>query len=223
MMGVLFPGKLGSGRHLDLSCSLGLFLRSFSKTYATPRRPFEKERLDAEMKLIGEFGLKNKKEVWRVRFALGKARKRARALLTLDEKDPKRIFEGTALVRRLHRLGVLDEHKNKLDYVLSLKIQDFLERRLQTIVFKKGLANSIHHARVLIRQRHIRVGRQVVNVPSFMVRVESQPIIDFALTSPLGAGRPGRVKRKKLKGGAKKEAEPETTTTTAGDDEDGDD
>jgi len=91
------------------------------------------------------------------------------------------------------------------------------------LFFKKGLANSIHHARVLIRQRHIRVGRQVVNVPSFMVRVESQPIIDFALTSPLGAGRPGRVKRKKLKGGAKKEAEPETTTTTAGDDEDGDD
>jgi len=137
--------------------------------------------------------------VWRVRFALGKARKRARALLTLDEKDPKRIFEGTALVRRLHRLGVLDEHKNKLDYVLSLKIQDFLERRLQTIVFKKGLANSIHHARVLIRQRHIRVGRQIVNVPSFQVRKENQSHTDFALTSPFGGGRAGRVKRRTLK------------------------
>ena len=108
------------------------------------------------MKLIGEYGLKNKREVWRVRYTLGKCRKRARALLTLDEKDPKRIFEGTAMLRRLHRIGVLDDNKNKLDYVLSLKIQDFLERRLQTLVFKKGMATSIHHARVLIRQRHIR-------------------------------------------------------------------
>jgi len=49
----------------------------------------------------------------------------------------------------------------KLDYVLALKVEDFLERRLQTQVFKLGLAKSIHHARVLIRQRHIRVGSQV--------------------------------------------------------------
>lgn len=54
------------------------------------------------------------------------------------------------------RIGVLDETRMKLDYVLGLKIEDFLERRLQTQVFKLGLAKSIHHARVLIRQRHIR-------------------------------------------------------------------
>ena len=64
------------------------------KTYTTPRRPFEKERLDQELKLIGEFGLRNKREVWRVKYALGKIRKAARELLTLDEKDPKRLFEG---------------------------------------------------------------------------------------------------------------------------------
>jgi small subunit ribosomal protein S9e len=129
--------------------------------------------------------------------------------------------------------------------VLALTPQDFLERRLQTLVFKQGLAKSIHHARVLIRQRHIRcgaagpgaerrgrgrarallaidapppspltdtppppapprhtnhqppsVGKQVVNIPSFMVRVDSQKHIDFSLTSPFGGGRPGRVKRK---------------------------
>lgn len=59
------------------------------------------------------------------------------------------------------------------------------------------MAKSIHHARVLIKQRHIRVGRQIVNVPSFMVRLDSQKHIDFALTSPFGGGPPGRLKRKK--------------------------
>lgn len=67
-----------------------------------------------------------------------------------------KFFSGNALLRRLVRIGVLDESRMKLDYVLGLKIEDFLERRLQTQVFKLGLAKSIHHARVLIRQRHIR-------------------------------------------------------------------
>jgi small subunit ribosomal protein S9e len=89
--------------------------------------------------------------------------------------------------------------------VLALKIEDFLERRLQTCVYKLGLAKSIHHARVLIRQRHIRVGKQIVNVPSFVVRLDSQKHIDFALSSPFGGGRPGRVRRKKAKAAEKKD------------------
>jgi small subunit ribosomal protein S9e len=176
------------------------------------------------LKLVGEYGLRNKREVWRVQLTLSKIRRAARyelprtrlqrtilispsQLLTLDEKDPKRLFEGNALIRRLVRVGVLDESRMKLDYVLALKIEDFLERRLQTCVYKLGLAKSIHHARVLIRQRHIRVGKQIVNVPSFVVRLDSQKHIDFALSSPFGGGRPGRVRRKKAKAAEKKDGD----------------
>jgi small subunit ribosomal protein S9e len=121
-----------------------------------------------------------------VQLTLSKIRRAARELLTLEgtyptppfllrgwfsvlmcaERDPRRLFEGNALIRRLVRIGVLDESRMKLDYVLALKVEDFLERRLQTQVFKLGLAKSIHHARVLIRQRHIRVGSQVSSRPS---------------------------------------------------------
>merc|ERR1712096_4978 len=135
------------------------------------------------------------------KLAVAKVRKVARTLLTLEEKDPKRLFEGNALLRRLVRIGVLPEDQMKLDYVLGLKIENFLERRLQTQVFKLGLAKSIHHARVLIKQRHIRVRKQVVNIPSFVVRLDSQKHIDFSLKSPFGGGRPGRVKRKNQKKG----------------------
>ena len=149
------------------------------------------------MKVLGEYGLRAKRELWRVQFVLSKLRNAARTLLTLDEKDPKRIFEGNAILRRCHRYGILADEQDDLNFVLALTPQAFLERRLQTLVFKLGLAKSVHHARVLIRQRHIRVGKQIVNVPSFLVRTDSQKHIDFALNSPLGGGRPGRVKRKR--------------------------
>merc|ERR1712185_884440 len=94
------------------------------------------------------------------------------------------------------------KNERKMDYVLGLTTARIMERRLQTKVFKLGLAKSIHHARTLIRQRHIRVGRQICDVPSFLVRVDSEKHIDFALTSPFSqGGRPGRVRRKRMAAG----------------------
>ena len=151
--------------------------------------------------MVGQYGLRNKRELWRVQYALNKIRANVRHILTLDEDDPKRIFEGQSIMRRMQRYGLLDETQMKLDFVLAMSPAEFLERRLQTLVFKQGLAKSIHHARVLIKQRHIRVGKQIVNVPSFLVRLDSQKHIDFALNSPYGGGRPGRVKRRSMNSG----------------------
>jgi len=172
--------------------------RNSSSNFRKPNRPFEKERLDQELKLLGEYGLRCKREIWRVQLALAKIRKAARELLTLDPKDPKRLFEGPALLRKMTRYGLLADDEKELDFVLQLTTQKLLERRLQTKVFKQGLAKSIHHARILIKQRHIRVGKQLVNVPSFLVRVDSEKHIDFAITSPYSdIGRQGRVARKR--------------------------
>ncbi len=177
---------------------MGKHDRNTSKTAKAPRRPYEKARIDSELRIVGEYGLKNKREVWRVMYALSKIRSAARYLLTLEEDNETRQFQGQALMRKLTRLGLLDENERKLDYALALTPEKMLERRLQTKVFKSGLAKTVHHARVMIRQRHIRVGKQLCNNPSFLVRVDSEKHIDYALNSPYGGGRPGRVKRRTL-------------------------
>ena len=124
---------------------------NYSKRSKNPRRPFEKEKLINDLRLIGLYGLRCKREVWSQQLVLAKLRKAARILLTMDEEDPRRIFEGEALIRRMVRLGLLERKERKLDFVLGLTVSLFMERRLQTLVHKRTLAKSIHEARVLIR------------------------------------------------------------------------
>lgn len=174
---------------------------NYKKTSKTPRKPFDKDRLEGELKIVGTYGLKNKREVWRVQLTLAKLRKAARELMTLEENDPRRLFEGDALIRRISKLGLLKEGQRKLDYVLGLTVDQFLERRLQTVCVNKTLAKSVHHSRVLIRQRHIAVGKQMVNIPSFMVSTSSDKYIKFAASSVFVTKEMGRMKKKKAQGG----------------------
>ena len=95
---------------------------NYKKTSKTPRKPFDKDRLINELKVVGTYGLKNKREMWRVQLTLAKLRKAARELMTLDETDPRRVFEGDALIRRIVKLGLLSRNERKLDYVLGLTI-----------------------------------------------------------------------------------------------------
>lgn len=88
------------------------------------------------LEVVGKYGLKNKREVWRVQLTLARVRKAARQLLTLDPKDPRRVFEGEALIRRMVRFGLLMENEKKLDYVLGLTVHKMMERRLQTIIYR---------------------------------------------------------------------------------------
>ena len=162
--------------------------------------------MEKEIVLAGEYGLKTKREIWRVQLTLARIRKAARTLLTMEETNPKRIFEGRALLSKMFKFGLLNpDTENGLDYILSLDVKRFLERRLQTVVFNKKLAKSVHESRVKIRQRHIMVANQMVNVPSFMVTVENEAKINHHICSPYGGETLGRLARRKQASGGNDE------------------
>ena len=151
------------------------------KKWSPPGHPWVKERLIEEMKLMGEYGLRNKRELWIAAAMLRKYRHRARALLALPPDV--REKEEKALLHRLYEIGLVDEYAT-LDDVLSLTVKDLLERRLQTIVYRKGLAKSIHHARQLVTHGHIAINGRRVTSPGYIVRRDEEELIGYAPTSP---------------------------------------
>ena len=151
------------------------------KRYETPSHPWIKERLDREGVLVQKYALKNKKELWKHETQLKNFRRRARRLLAARGKQAE--IERAQLLQRLVRLGMLPEEAH-LDDVLSLTIDDILERRLQTLVFKKGLARTIKQARQLIVHGHIEVNGQVIRSPSYLVLKEEESGITYSRASP---------------------------------------
>lgn len=112
---------------------------------------------------------------------LRRYRHRARELLALPAEV--REKEEKALLKRLYDLGLVDENAT-LDDVLSLTVRDLLERRLQTVVYKKGLAKSIYHARQLVTHGHIAINGRRVTSPGYIVRRDEEELIGYAPTSP---------------------------------------
>ena len=160
------------------------------KKLKSPGHPYDKARLERELPLVGDYGLRNKKELWKASTILSTARQQARGLLALDP-EIRKVREGE-LLSRLSRFGLLPQNSN-LDSVLALEIRVILERRLQTIVFRKGLASSPYQARQFITHRHIAIGTGVATSPSRLITVSEEDLINYAPRSPLNdQGHPSR-------------------------------
>ncbi|WP_456473955.1 30S ribosomal protein S4 [Candidatus Pyrohabitans sp.] len=156
--------------------------RRIRKKYHTPSHPWQADRIQEEKKLLAEYGLKNKREIWKALAILRGIRGQARELLGKRGEQAKRQEE--LLIARLHRLNLLKEGSS-LDDVLGLTVKDILERRLQTLVYKKGLAFTMKQARQFIVHGHISVAGRKVTSPSYLVRATEEDAISYVENSPV--------------------------------------
>ncbi len=155
------------------------------RSYDTPSHPWQGERIKAEVVLVNQFGLKNKTEVWKAQSVLRNFRKQARelqALLRTGDAQAKR--ESDALLAKCGRMGVLPLEGATLNDILVLKEEDILGRRLQTLVFEKGMASTVKQARQMITHGHIFMNGHKVTVPGYIVLRNEEPSIEYAPASP---------------------------------------
>ena len=147
-----------------------------------PKRPLNYELKMEELKTLGTFGLKTKRELWKAHTELSRIRHQARSLLALgqeirEEKEP-------ILMKSLKRIGLVGE-SSTLDDVLNLHVEELLGRRLQTIVMKKLGFKTPYQARQAVIHGHIVIGDRVVNVPSYIVTVNEEKDIKLTPGSSL--------------------------------------
>lgn len=154
--------------------------RRFRKKFENPFKPWDRGLLMEELVLVGEYGLKNKRELRRIATFLRKIRDVARSIYGMSPEERESV--SRELLKRLYNLGILPE-KSSVDDVLKLTVRDILERRLQTIVYKKGLAKSIYHSRQMIVHRHIIVGDKIIDRPSYLVSREEEPLVSICPSS----------------------------------------
>ena len=132
------------------------------KKYSKPKRPFDKARIDEEEEIKKEFGLKNKKEIWKAEAKIKSIREKAKKLISSNKEDQKALFD------KLKKIGL---EVNSIGEVLALDKKDYLERRLQTILVKKELTTTTKSARQLINHKKVLVNNKVVDSPSYIVPI----------------------------------------------------
>ncbi len=155
--------------------------KRIKKKYKTPRQPFARQRIEHDLQIVGKYGLRNMKSVWKFSTLLRHFRGNARRLLSLDDEDRK--TGELELLGRLQRMGLVAKNAT-LDNVLSLQIENFLERRLQTLVHKKGFATTPYHSRQMIVHGHISIGDRIAKSPNYLVPPSEENSIVFTSDSP---------------------------------------
>jgi small subunit ribosomal protein S4 len=157
------------------------------RKYDKPSHPWEKDRMDAEDKLLRRFGLRRKRDVWRAETILRNFRRQARKLLA--ESGPQAELETKQLLNRLRRLGLVKEDAT-LDDVLGLTVERILERYLQVVLHRRELVKTPKQARQLILHGHVTVGGRKINVPSYLVTVEEEHSIGLKYQPPVEPAAP---------------------------------
>ena len=155
--------------------------RRLKKKFRKPKHPYQKERILEELEFLGKYGLRNKREFWKSRTMLGDWRNLARLSRTLSKEQALEVQQ--TLIKKLNRLGIIGSEAEFED-VLLLTVEDILKRRLQTLVFEKGLAPTIYDARQKIVHKHIAIGDKIINAPSYLVKQNEEDLIRFAPKSP---------------------------------------
>ncbi len=133
-----------------------------SKRYVRPRKAYERSRIDEENELVKKYGLKSKREIWKTLAKVNYFRRRAKALAKSTSEEQEVLF------KKLQEIGL--DIKSIAD-VLALNVEALLERRLQTVVFRKGLANTPNHARQLVTHKKVSLADKIINKPSYLVPV----------------------------------------------------
>lgn len=146
--------------------------RKIKKKYSTPTHPWQKERIIEEKEILREYGLKNKKEIWKSQSKIRKATSQIKKIVASKNKE-QADKEKDQLTKKLLKYGLIKKD-TKLAEILDLKTKDILERRLQTLVFKKGLTNSIKQARQFIIHGHVKIKDRIVSIPSYLVSSEEE-------------------------------------------------
>ena len=142
--------------------------KKLRKHWEKPKKMFDKARIEREKELVKKYGFRRKREIWKLEYIFKNYKRRVRKILAKYDEKEKNI-----LINKLVRLGILKENST-LDDVLNLKLEDFCERRLQTLVYRKELANTVKHARQLITHKKIIVGDRIINQPNYLVLKEEE-------------------------------------------------